>query len=391
MNYSQLKVLFYCSKDIQNDDIIWGLVELGADVVRSELFVTLNDIVDDEVTFIVNEVKNYDYVFTQDFSVNVAEGCHESHVPYISWIYDSPQIALYTDYALYPENFIFSFDLKQSERLRELGVLHALYQPLAANLRFQSAIPVSKAEAERYGCDISFVGQLYQKESLNKLFAQLSEEEKNSFLQICLQFSGKWNKGQSLFNAAYDNEVSLFLKYVENNDFNYYHSSPLYTIRYLLFSPFITYCDRVNLLSAIDCSYKAALYTKDSDADYARTFFKGSVSKSVSQTDMYKIFKCSKLNINDTLRSIETGIPQRVFDIMGMGGAVISNYQPELDTLFSDGKDIIIYHDINEFSEKAEFYLNHEKALNRIRINGYNRIVNEFNYKCSLEKMFNQI
>ena len=57
-----------------------------------------------------------------------------------------------------------------------------------------------------------------------------------------------------------------------------------------------------------------------------------------SERVMPKIFKCSKINLNMTLRSIKSGIPQRAFDIMGCGGFLMSNYQPELQNISYPGR-----------------------------------------------------
>lgn len=65
-------------------------------------------------------------------------------------------------------------------------------------------------------------------------------------------------------------------------------------------------------------------------------------------TVMNKIFYLSKINLNITLPSIESGIPQRVLDIMGSGGFVLTNYQPEIEEVFEIGKDIEVFHTLEE-------------------------------------------
>ena len=44
-------------------------------------------------------------------------------------------------------------------------------------------------------------------------------------------------------------------------------------------------------------------------------------------TEMPKVFACSRINLNPSLRTIQTGIPLRAFDIMGAGGFLLSNSQ----------------------------------------------------------------
>ncbi len=58
----------------------------------------------------------------------------------------------------------------------------------------------------------------------------------------------------------------------------------------------------------------------------------------VSQlTGGFKVFYSSKININMTLRSIESGVPLRIIDIMSIGGFVMSNNQEEIPELFEEG------------------------------------------------------
>ena len=49
------------------------------------------------------------------------------------------------------------------------------------------------------------------------------------------------------------------------------------------------------------------------------------------------VFRYSKLNLNPTLKSIQSGIPLRALDIMGAKGVLLSNFQPELVEYFEDG------------------------------------------------------
>lgn len=63
---------------------------------------------------------------------------------------------------------------------------------------------------------------------------------------------------------------------------------------------------------------------------------------------MPKVFKCSKVNLNISLKTIRTGIPLRILDILASGGFVISNFQEELAEYFRLGEEIITYGDIEE-------------------------------------------
>ena len=109
MNLSGLRAYYYDSEKILKDDIIWGLLELGVEVERPECIVTLDAYTEEQYQELEKSLGDTDFVITQNFSVMVAELCHQKGLPYISWIYDSPQAALYREAVFYPTNFIFVF------------------------------------------------------------------------------------------------------------------------------------------------------------------------------------------------------------------------------------------------------------------------------------------
>ena len=53
------------------------------------------------------------------------------------------------------------------------------------------------------------------------------------------------------------------------------------------------------------------------------------------------IYRCSKINLNISLKSILTGIPLRAFEIMGSGGFLASNYQEDFLEFFRPDEDFI--------------------------------------------------
>ena len=93
-----------------------------------------------------------------------------------------------------------------------------------------------------------------------------------------------------------------------------------------------------------------------------------------SFTMMPKIFQCSKINLHMTARTIKSGTPQRIFDIMAAGGFVLSNYQSEIPEYFIPGKDLILYESIPDLIEKIRYFLAHEDERAQIAQNGYQKV-----------------
>ena len=101
--------------------------------------------------------------------------------------------------------------------------------------------------------------------------------------------------------------------------------------------------------------------------------------------DMPYVFRGSKINLNTTLRSIKTGIPLRVWDIMGNGGFLLTNYQEELLEYFEPDKDFVYYTDYEDLCEKVEYYLEHEEERKRIAASGCSKVRNQHTFQQRLE------
>ena len=56
------------------------------------------------------ENTNFDFCFSYNFFPLVAECCHRHNLKYISMVYDSPFVKLYSYTITYPTNYVFIFD-----------------------------------------------------------------------------------------------------------------------------------------------------------------------------------------------------------------------------------------------------------------------------------------
>ena len=99
------------------------------------------------------------------------------------------------------------------------------------------------------------------------------------------------------------------------------------------------------------------------------------------------VFKCSKINLNITLKSIINGIPLRAFDIMGCGGFLLTNYQDDFVKYFTPGEDLVIYENQSDFLYKIKYYLAHEDERMQIAENGYTKVKNLHSFKIRLNKI----
>lgn len=374
------------------DDIMWGLLELGFEAEYSKLRPRLFPFDEEIVQKLTSELTGYDFAITHNFSVNVAEACHALSIPYIAWLFDSPQVATYTKYAFYPESFIFSFDRVQTERLKAIGLPHVYHQPLAANLQHNSKINITDADIKKYSCDLSFIGQLYRNTSFDNYYAMLTKEEQNVIDSVLLAKTCDWRKGSNIYNSFSDEFVSEFERCIPPDNFEEFHINHKHIVETLILPPAIAQIERKKLLLLSSEICDTRLYTVERDMENASELLgPEKVYPPVHDDELYKAYYSSKINLNVTLRSIETGAPQRIFDIMSVGGTVLSNYQEELSELFVPDKEIMLFESEDEYIDKITYLLTHEKERLTIGINGYKRIVSEYNFKESLSKILSQI
>ena len=124
------------------------------------------------------------------------------------------------------------------------------------------------------------------------------------------------------------------------------------------------------------------MYTYDKEVTIPGVINRGKIDY---YDDMPYVFHNSKINLNITLRSIKSGIPLRALDIMGCGGFLLSNYQPEYDEYFVADEDYVFYQDYYDLMEKIDYYLTHEKERQEIAANGCRKVREEHNYRNRLE------
>ena len=384
MNLSGLRAYYYDSEKILKDDIIWGLLELGVEVERPECIVTLDAYTEEQYQELEKSLGDTDFVITQNFSVMVAELCHQKGLPYISWIYDSPQAALYREAVFYPTNFIFVFDKMQLKRLQEIGVKQVYYQPLAANLAQTSILNISDEDIAHYASDVSFVGLLYKRDYYQDFLERLEPKIRDRYLATIDALSCNWGKGKTVLGQLDDEIRPEIEKFVAKEDA--YRMDHSYLTDTLLVAVTVAQKERLSVLRRMAEKFNTRLYTYDpvEEGELPGVDIRPRVSYN---DEMYKVFFSSKINLNLTMRAIETGVPLRVFDIMSVGGFVMSNYQEEMEELFVPDKEIVLFSNLEEMMEKAEYYLTHETERLKIAIAGYQRVCKDYNYPSSLRKM----
>ena len=149
----------------------------------------------------------------------------------------------------------------------------------------------------------------------------------------------------------------------------------------------ITVKERESLLKALGDRFNLDLYS-GSKPDGIRAKYCGTADYI---KEMPEVFVTSKININISLRSILTGIPLRVIDILGASGFCLTNYQAELSEYFENGSELVWFDSPEDMIVKAEYYLAHDKEREQIAANGLEAAENLFSYDVLLPKILAKV
>ena len=328
-----------------------------------------------------------EYFFSFDFHPDLAEICHEMHVIYISWIWDCPHVSLWAREARYETNRIYVFDYRQYLQQAERGLTNVFYLPLASDYALFDAVIArdSGRGREKYGSEVTFLGNLYNdgKHNLYDRINYLPPYTRGFLEGVMSAQKNIW--GLDLFRETMRKDIWDSLKQYVKWDLNGRYEPGYYeeVMCNLLYQK-TAQLERMELCSLLAGKFDFTLYT-----DCDTSFDPGirNMGHADYETEMPLIFHYSKINVNITLRSITSGIPLRVMDVLACGGFLLTNYQPEIAEYFEDGKELVIYHDFYDLCEKAAYYLEHDEEREKIAVEGRRKVTSEFTYYGQLQKL----
>jgi spore maturation protein CgeB len=145
----------------------------------------------------------------------------------------------------------------------------------------------------------------------------------------------------------------------------------------------VTGVERKNLLNLAASHYETHLFTQKNTDGLENVKIHGGIDY---YREMPEVFRNTKINLNITLRSITSGVPLRVFDILGAGGFCLTNFQEGIREHFMDGEDLVMYTSAEDMLEKIQYYLKHEEERKKIAKQGH-ETVKKYSYENTLGKM----
>lgn len=385
-----MNILYYCWNENSSADIEQSFSRLGYSFAKLTGRFDSYDSDPGRELQIEELLRQYkfDCIFTFNYFPILSAIAQKHQLPYIAWIYDCPNLTIYSRTVKNPCNYLFLFDRALYSQACSLGAEHAWHMPLAVNthrLNQQLAPNGRDGQENAFSYDISFVGSLYE----NNMYDQIQ------YLPDRLRgyFDGVIRAQQEIWGYHFleelisDDILKDALSYIKLEENPSYTFSPRQIIINMLDQK-ITSAERIRLLQKTAQTYTLDLFSGSSCEAIPNCRPHGAVSYT---EEMPFVFRDSKINLNISLRSITSGIPLRCLDIMGARGFLLSNYQPELAEYFVAGEDFIYFESDEDLLAKAEYFLTHEKERREIACNGWQKIQSGFSYETKLNEIFSAV
>ena len=340
----------------------------------------------------------FDFVFSSNFYPPAAIACKACRIPYISWIYDSPYVRVYSNTALFETNYIFHFDEEECLRLQAAGVPHVFYMPLGAPVDIYDKFDpekLSASERDRFSSDISFVGSLYteKKQRLYDRLDNLPDYERGYFEAVVE--AQKRVYGYNFLEKTITPELVEKLQEVAPfmGNPNGFETFPWLYANYFLARK-VTAKERADVAEILRDEFADDHIVKifsngntdeiNKNGNGRGIIFPGGVDY---EKECPYVFKLSKINLNISLKSIQTGIPLRAMDIMGCGGFLMTNFQSDFLKHFEPDVDFVYYESMEDLKYKLHYYLEHDDERIQIAKNGYDKVRESVTMRQCLEAM----
>ncbi len=384
-----MHILMYRWKAYNYRDIEQTFLLLGHTVDNIEQELGSYDVSPEFERVIEEKIRgtHYDMVFTVNYFPLISNVCERTGVKYISWTCDNPLISMYHESVFHDCNYIFTFDKTNYLEFRGMGVKHIWYLPLAVDTERMDALlgvpeeagrrkAAQDPEMQKYRGDVAFVGSLYERNSYDKIKNRLPEYLRGYFdavMEAQLNISGA-NIVEPMLTTNILEQLQEYFQ-LEKSEGSFSDLGLIFQTTVLGFK--IAEIERRRALIELSKHYKVNVYSNSDVSDLLRIQYCGSVDY---WSEMPKVFRMSKINLNFTIPNIKSGIPLRIWDVLGCGGFLLTNYQAEIPYYFKEGEDLVCFDGLEDLCEKVGYYLEHEEERKRIAWNGYHKVREKHSY-----------
>ena len=324
-----------------------------------------------------------DLVFTINYFALVTTVCAALNIPYVVWTCDNPLISMYHKNVFHPCNYFFTFDKTNYLEFQGMGVEHIWHLPLAANTKRLDYLLNNCDDLYLYENEIAFVGSLYERNSYDRLRPQLPEYLRGYFdaaiwAQQCV--SGG-NILEEMLSVNVLEELQGQFK-LEKSRGSFSDLGLIFSTTVLGFK--VAQQQRMRSLIELSKRYPVTLYSNSDARELIRVRYGGSLDY---WSEMPKVFSATKINLNFTIPNIKSGLPLRIWDVLGCGGFLMTNFQAEIPCYFKNKEDLVCFESVEELVELCGYYLRHEQERRQIAENGHKKVCALHTYVKRVEEM----
>lgn len=371
-----MEIIFHRYGCICEPDIIDAFHSFGIRVIEEDTEIYQKSIeASERIRLLAEQILLHKpaFVFSINYFPYISQICEKLHILYVCLSVDCPVLELFSTTIRSPYNRIFLFDYQQYLQIKDENPECIFYLPLGANIaRWDTVLDNrSNSKYQNKSYDISFVGSLYTEMSP---YASLPLSDFDKGFGDALIEAQLMLPGLSLIEEALTPQL---LHSIQKASSDFYTLSDAFadTDAYVATNYYLAMqassLERIRTLNILAESFSVDLFTRSNTSALQNVHCHGGVS---THTEMPFIFNQSKINLNITIRSIQTGLSQRIWDILGCRGFLLSNYQAEFPEYLEVGKDFDCYENVNELKEKTAFYLKHDDIRQEIAQHGYETV-----------------
>lgn len=373
-NYKDIKHTFemlgYEVKEVQQDLLNYDVDEEFAEELRQ-----------------VIKGDNFEFLFTVNYFPLISNVCQELGLLYVCWSCDNPLISLYHKSVFNDVNRIFLFDLTNVEEFKGMGADHIYHLPLAVDCNRMDHLFANTSDMDIYKNDISFVGSLYEKNSYDKMEYTLPDYLRGYF-EATME-AQRDLQGLNIVDRMLTPEILMELEnyfHLEKSEDSLSDLNLIFSVTTLGFK--IAEKQRRRILIDLSKAHDVSLYTASNTDDLLRVNYKGTVDY---WEEMPKVFRNSKINLNITIPNIKSGVPLRIYDILGAGGFCLTNFQAELPMFFENEKHLVWYYSNEDLYQKVDYYLKHDSEREGIAAAGRAHVQANCSYEARIREILETI
>ena len=387
-----MKILYVYGLSTEKN-IVQTLRKLQCDVMEYPEVQDTSNMDEEKINALVAYVKEHGITHLMSIHLiyNVAVAAYWAGIKYISVIWDAPYLKAYTVMGTLDNIWYSAFDKLDAERMRQGGCPHVMYQPLSVNRENILAWKKRFLAKRRYIHDISLIANLYEDNAYDRCLDLLPENMQAYFRSIFEEAAFKWDGVNRVYGKT-GQEILEYMKLVSptlkiNNPYNvedvrYFEA--MYLIRKL------ANIERVCVLNLLAEDHDVYLYTYSEVDETLMPKVHRRPPVQVGEATAF-IYAGTKINLNIALKGIEGGTTQRIMDIMGAGGFVLTNYCEETAELFEEDKEIVMFRTPEELIQKVDYYLEHEEEREQIARAGHEKAMNDYTYEKKIKRLLDWV